>query len=332
MAKYFITGAAGFVGRHLLQKISAKDNELFCLCRPSSRLPSNMGSVYRVEGDLLDIRSYKDALKGTDYLIHLAGLLRTRRKEEYRRVNVEGTAALLEACRETGTSLRRFVHMSSIAAVGPKPEASLLNESDPCFPQSEYGKSKYQAEKVVLSYAKHYPVVILRPTFIYGRGDLRGLQFLQSLRNPSSLAIASRIKTICLCHVSDVAQSCCLALKKNIQNGEIFIVSDPEVSTFETVWQTLIEIVGGILGPTPFRQIHRMSLFPALSFQLNPTLSETVPSQFWACDISKARTILGFSPKMPFPKGALDTMLWYINQGLLSQKEIEQLFYGNKWQ
>jgi dihydroflavonol-4-reductase len=330
MAKYFITGGTGFVGRHLLQKISNDENEINCLCRSEGKLPSDRDSVRWVKGDLLDTPSYKEALEETDYVIHLAGLLSARRREDYDRVNVKGTTALLDACRETGIPLKRFIHMSSIAVMGSNSEGKLLNETDACTPRSEYGKSKYQAEKAVLSYAKYFPVVILRPTFVYGPGDLRGLKFLQSLNNPSSLLLAAPIKTICLLHVADVIKACWLAVQKSIQTGEIFIISNPEISTFEEVWIALDSVLHDILGQRLIPKDQQMPFFRESASKIATEVFRKKRYQYWACDTSKARSILGFRPETPFKKGAFDTILWYIEQGYVGIDDIKKILAGTK--
>jgi len=329
MARYFITGGTGFVGTHLIQKVLSKNNELFCLYRQKNPNFSDTDSIHWIEGDLLDSLTYKDVLKDTDCVFHLAGLLSARRREDYTRVNVDGTASLLEACREVGAHIKRFVHMSSIAASGPSYDGDLLKETHSCTPQSEYGKSKHQAEQVVLHYLKFFPVVILRPTFVYGRGDLRGLKFLQSLNNPVSFLWASHIKTISLCHVSDVVQSCLLSARKDIESGDIFNISDPCISTWKSVWKTLEEIFRDLLGADFPQGASLILSLSELASRFNSTVPKAPRYQFWACDVSKAKEVFGFCPEMPFRKGAYDTIRWYMSKGLLSKKDIKQILEGN---
>jgi nucleoside-diphosphate-sugar epimerase len=328
MAKYFITGGTGFLGSHLVQKARSENNEVFCLSRQNSSQFENSDSVHWIEGDLFDSSTYKDALKDTDCVFHLAGLLSARRKEDFMRVNVDGTASLLKACREAGFPLKRFVYISSIAALGPSYEKEFLKETDRCMPLTEYGKSKELAEQIVLDYKRIIPVVILRPPFIYGRGDLRGLKFLQSLNNPISLLWASNIKTISLCHVSDIIQGCLLSVHKDIESGEIFNISDPDVTTWSHVWEALNDLVNELLGISTKGLFSRMVPFSGMAVSHDSIEQESKRYQFWACDVSKAKEILGFIPEMPFRKGAYDTMSWYLEQGLIGERDLEQILEG----
>jgi nucleoside-diphosphate-sugar epimerase len=325
MTKYFITGATGFVGSYLVRELCGPQNKLYCLTHQRTQSFFGSESIQWIQGDLLDKDSYKDVLKNTDCVFHLAGLLSARRKELYTRINVDGTETLLEACKDVGASIKRFVHMSSIAVLGPNHDGNLLQETDPCTPQSEYGKSKYLAEKVALRYSQSFPVVILRPAFIYGRGDLRGLQFLKSLNNPVALLWISHIKTICLCHVTDIIQSCLLSIEKDIESGDIFIISNPGVCTWGEVWETLEEIFHELFGlEIHSRNEHRS---PLVGKQLFSSFDSSRNDEFlyWACDISKAQEVLEFRPKMTLKKGAYDAIRWYVDNGLFGKEDVEQI-------
>lgn len=325
MAKYFITGGTGFVGRHLLQRLGSGEDEIICLRRSRSQPPLAIDSIKWIEGDILDVSTYADELHEADYVIHLAGLLSSRRKEDYVRVNVEGTKALLETCRRVGTSLKRFVHMSSIAAMGPKHQPCLLSEADACSPQSEYGKSKYQAETVAQTFSEYVPIVILRPAFVYGPGDLRGVRFLQSLNSHSWLVWASQIKSICLSHVIDVVKGSLLSLRKEIKSGETFIIADPGVSSFEEVLRMLADSFNGLLSKGTRVGTQGAPGFSERSSRFGSMPSRVRQYQFWACDTSKARITLGFHPEIPFQRGAYDTINWYIDQGLISLQDLERI-------
>lgn len=328
MTRYFITGATGFVGKHLLHALCGEDNRLLCLTRQDIPDSPKDKSILWVKGDLLDGDSYKGVLSETDCVIHLAGLISARRKEQYRKINVAGTESLLEACRDVGAPIKRFIHMSSIAAQGPNHDGNPLRETDVCSPQSEYGKSKYQAERVAGRYSQFFPVVILRPSFVYGPGDLRGLHFLKSLHCPATLFWASHIRTICLCHVKDVVQSCLLALEREIKSGDIFIISDPEVGTWASVGEILGEIFHDLLGLSPLYQSGHEHVLSGWLFHPPHYSPNEKRNQYWACDVSRAEKVLGFRPMVHLREGAYDTIRWYLKEGFFRDEDLKYLLEG----
>jgi nucleoside-diphosphate-sugar epimerase len=328
MTNYFITGSTGFVGSYLVRELSGPQNKLYCLTHQRKQPNFGSESIQWIQGDLLDKDSYKDVLKNTDCIFHLAGLLSARRKEFYKRVNVDGTETLLEACKDVGAPIKRFIQMSSIAAQGPNHNGNLLRETDTCLPLSEYGKSKYLAEKVALRYTQSFPVVILRPAFIYGRGDLRGLEFLKSLNNPVALLWLSHIKTICLCHVTDIIQSCLLSIKKDIKSGDVFIISNPGVSTWSEVWEVLVEIFDKLYGLEIHSQNEHGSPHAGPKSFSGFNSSRNDKFLYWDCDISKAQNVLDFQPEITLKEGAYDTICWYVENGLFGKKDVGQILEG----
>jgi nucleoside-diphosphate-sugar epimerase len=316
MANCFVTGGSGFVGTHLADRLLREGNRLWCLSRRREGHLVGDKAIAWVEGDLSDASSYRSVLKRSDVVFHLAGLLSARKKEEYITVNVEGTRTLLEACCKHCTALKRFVCMSSIAAMGPRDSEKLLQESDGCNPQTEYGKSKLQAEEVVTRYAHSVPVVILRPSFIYGEKDTRSLAYLRSFFNQSNPVRTSNIRTVSFCYVSDVVQACMLSATSCSDSGDVFIISESGVYALEKIASVL---------QTIFLKLARESLpaerawFEVLPHHLSrPKGSRAIGRpEYWGCDISKARNVLGFNPRVGLRHGAEKTIRWYLKQGLL---------------
>ncbi len=315
MANYFITGASGFIGQHLIKHLLKSNNKLYCLTRSVSQDIPFHKNLNWIKGELADYKKYTDILKDTDYVIHLAGIINTRRPEEYHRVNFEGTKYLLKACLEDGVRLKKFLHMSSIAAVGPKSVNSLLTENDTPLPETEYGKSKYRAERLMFDYAKELPVVILRPSFIYGPGDIRGLKFLNLLSSQNELISFTVIETACLCHVADLVEACQLAIDKSYPSGEIFQISDPTAYTWRQINSILKKIVVEL-----YPKNHENNFIFKRFFTNIPTDGKVYNirkvRKFWGCDIRKAQNILDFNPKHSLSTGARETIKWYRDHNL----------------
>jgi nucleoside-diphosphate-sugar epimerase len=256
-------------------------------------------------------------LKKTEFIFHLAGIITTRRKEEYIQTNVRGTEQLLKACLATRSPRKRFILMSSIAAMGAHYHESLLKESDPCHPRTEYGKSKRQSEVVALRYTRSIPLTLLRPAFIYGRGDKRGLEYLRSVLKGSASIANSIIQTASVCHVSDVVKACLLAMNESIKSGEIFIISDSKVYC----WNELTSLINELMCVLPMKSTTLSSPKAEgtmeATIQISARRKEKRAAQYWGCDISKARQILQFNPSVSLRQGAADTIQWYQEQHLL---------------
>jgi nucleoside-diphosphate-sugar epimerase len=314
MPGIMMTGATGFIGQHLARRLAAAGHELCCLIREGASPPFAKGALRWVVADLRDPATYRDSLRGADYVIHLAGLIDARRADEYRAVNVEATESLLQACLGVGAPRRRLLFMSSIAAMGPSYTGELLSESSACRPETEYGRSKAQAEECCLAHTDTLPIVILRPSFVYGRGDHRGLRMLDSLLGNAPSPWPQGVRTISLCHVSDLVDACVASLQCDLRPGETFIISDPAVYTWDAIRSVLIDVLDHLLpgwkpgGSGPARRSRQFH----------------ARAQGWACNISHAIEGLGFRARMPLAAGARDTIEWYIREGLLAGRQLSQ--------
>jgi nucleoside-diphosphate-sugar epimerase len=153
--KAVVTGANGFVGSHLVEGLLSKGYQVICLVRKTSNLRWLSGlNVEYVYADISEKQSLKNVLKDVDFIFHVAGLTKAKRKEEFFKANYEGTKNLLEACVKDNPQTKRFVYISSQAAVGPGKDDQPLDETAPCNPITDYGKSKLEGEKIVLEYQK----------------------------------------------------------------------------------------------------------------------------------------------------------------------------------
>lgn len=309
MARFFVTGGTGFLGSHLVRELLRSGHRVSCLSRNPPVHDSGELAPTWIEAGLADTEVYLSALRHVDYVVHLAGRLTGRSREDYFSSNVHGTESLVAACREAGAPRKRFLHMSSLAAMGPRRRDGLLSEDSPCRPQSDYGESKHAGERVVLEHADAIPAVILRPTFVYGPGDRQTPVFLRSLLDPSGEPWTGRIGAFSLCHVSDVVRCCIMALKTPSPSGETYVVSHPEVLTWTSL-RLVLEMVFEELIPEA-----RFLLGPLRRLEANgdPGLLE-----YWACHTSKARSQLGFEARKPLSEAAGETIQSLATQGFFS--------------
>ena len=170
--KVLITGANGFIGSHLVEYLSRHDYEISCLIRKTSNLQwLEKSSVEFITGEITDKTSLVHAVTEKDYIFHLASLTKAISPVDYYRVNTEGAKNLLQACAMHNPALKRFVLVSSQAAAGPSPSEKAIDETFPPHPITDYGKSKWEAEKIAREYMEKIPITIIRPPAVYGPRD-----------------------------------------------------------------------------------------------------------------------------------------------------------------
>jgi dihydroflavonol-4-reductase len=235
--KVLITGGTGLLGFEVCKQLSQDTiYDINCLVRKvSTKLPSN---VKQHIGDLLDINSINEALKGVDIVIHAAAMVsfQGKDKKELFETNMEGTSNLVNSCDINKTA--KFIHVSSVAAIG-KPSNVLDSEETVIVDEnfkwqdsplnSLYGKSKYLAElEVWRAHAEGLKVVIVNPSVILGEGawTKSSTQLFNYINKGNKFYTQGSINYI---DVQDVAKSIIYLMKSNIE-GERFILNTGKLS------------------------------------------------------------------------------------------------------
>lgn len=177
-SKILVTGATGLVGSNIIRLLVRNGyNNVYALIRKSSRtelIKDILDVIEIAEGDLSDIVSLDSLLENIDIVIHSAAMVSFRKKDRKSllHVNVEGTANLLNICLEK--KIKRFIHISSIAALGRKESGKMIDENcqwEASDINSDYAISKYLAEmEVWRAFAEGMPVAIINPSNILGAG------------------------------------------------------------------------------------------------------------------------------------------------------------------
>lgn len=319
--KALVTGANGFVGSHLVEALLKRGYEVFCLVRKTSNLSflSGLKIEYRY-GDVTDVEPSRKALEGVDFIFHLAGLTKAKNKEDYFEVNAQGTKNLIQTCLEANPYIKKFIYVSSQAAVGPCKDFFPLNENAKCEPITDYGRSKLQGEKEVLSFKNKLPITIVRPPAVYGPRDKDILFFFQTVNKGIIPLFGFKESYISLIYVKDLARGIILTAENQKSSGQIYFIADEKVYS----WTEAGKIIQGCLGVKALRlRIPKFLLFTFASFSemiarlkaesalINLQKANELSQRFWLCDISKAKNELGFSPKYDLEKGALETIKWY---------------------
>ena len=175
--KVFITGASGLIGSHILKELINNNYEVTAVKRDTSNMalltPETRSKVRWLVGDIFDTQLLYEATKGVDYVIHCAGLISEANINLMYRVNVEGTANIVNCCLEAG--VKKLIHFGSISALGKTKNGELISETTQWKdgPQnSAYGISKMLGEREVWrGIAEGLKAVILSPSVVLGMGN-----------------------------------------------------------------------------------------------------------------------------------------------------------------
>jgi len=234
-----VAGATGFIGRRLCAALETRDAYVRALGRREVDGPWDTF----VRTDLTQGVS-GDALDGVDTVFHLAGkahaLSESRQDEdEYFRINTEGTRKLLEAAR--AARVKRFIFFSSVKAMGEGGD-ECLDDSAACQPETPYGKSKLEAERLVLEGGYVPEPVVLRLNMVYGptrKGNLpRMIEAVRKGRFPPLPETGNKRSMV---HVDDVVQAAMLAAEKPEAAGQTYIVADGTPYSTRQIYEWILE-------------------------------------------------------------------------------------------
>ena len=317
-----VTGASGFLGRHLVDKLLVQECSVRTVSRSHFHSPGSR--VKQIQGDIRDVTLLQSALAGVENVYHAAAVVPgTGNDNEMWDINVIGTRRVAEACVRAG--VRRLVLVSSIA-VYKAPLPDVVSESAPVGGESSYGRSKAAAESVATETCQgRLELVIVRPCQIYGTMDRTGFtrKLLRAVKS-SFLPVAGWWgRSFSLVHVSDVAEGLCFAgERKDVDGAIINLASQTRTSLIElaSIYAKLVQKKRrGAKLPIPESILRAaMSLKSAAS-----NLAKGGPGSPFGVygarsthgsillggpvyDIRKARALLRFSPRVTFEQGLLE--------------------------
>jgi nucleoside-diphosphate-sugar epimerase len=232
-----VTGAGGFLGRHLVDLLVERGERVRILARPAEDVTRlAQASVEICRGDLVDRASLEAAVDGVDRVLHCAARTGPWGPEiAYRAVNVVGTETLLQTAMAAG--VRRFVHVSSIAVHGTDIQGS-ADETAPLRGGADpYSRTKVAGERVLLKLLESgpAPVTIVRPGLIYGPRDSNSFaRFARLIEQGRMPIIGSGHNHVPLIYVRDVARGIVLAGEADHAIGKAYLlVNDDPVTQLE---------------------------------------------------------------------------------------------------
>ncbi|MBR4191169.1 MAG: NAD(P)-dependent oxidoreductase [Prevotella sp.] len=330
--KILITGASGFIGSFIVEEALKKGFDTWAAVRKSSSKEYLKDErINFIELNLSSKAQLIEQLRGHDfdYVVHAAGVTKCLNKQDFHRINTEGTKNLIDAILELQMPLKRFVFVSSLSVFGAIKEQQPydeIRETDIPQPNTEYGRSKLAAEKYLESLGSRVPYIILRPTGVYGPREKDYFMMAKSIKQHSDFAVGYKRQDITFVYVSDVVQAIFLALDKG-ENGRKYFLSDGEVYQSTTFSDLIHEELGRpwwirITAPVWVLRIitfcgEYIGKITGKVTALNNDKFNILRQRNWRCDIQPAIDELGYKPTVKLAEGVRRSIKWYKEQGWL---------------
>jgi nucleoside-diphosphate-sugar epimerase len=313
-APVLVTGANGFLGRHVCEELVARGRPFRMLVRPDAQAVPAGGVVFRTPS-LLDEDVLRAAMNGCRAVIHLAARVHVMRDRaadplmEFRRVNVEATRVLARCAVDADAP--RFVFISSAKVNGESTMGAPFRDSDPPAPADPYGQSKWEAEQVLRHMAVDMglEVVVLRPPLMYGAGVMANfLKLMQLVHRGVPLPLGSIRNRRSFVFVRNVANAAVVATEHPCAAGETFLVSDGLVLSSAELVQALAEALGRRerllpIPPALLRAAGKLARRQAVVGRLLESLE---------VDSGRIGDVLGWRPPYSMEDGFKETAEWFM--------------------
>ena len=317
--KVLITGAGGFIGSHLVDSQLEQGHDVRAVDLHLDLLQHQSANPHleAIHGDITDENLVKKLVESVDIVYHLASahLDVSLSDEHYRRVNVGATLSLLDAAREAG--VKRFVHCSSVGVIGDV-ENPPADETTECNPTNIYERTKLEGEREVLAYSRrtNFPVVVMRPAWVYGPRCPRTAKLMRTISKSRFFFFGDGQNMRHPVYISDAIKGLELCASAEGVNREIFIIAGehavPVAELVDIMSKELsvrhpklhLPITLGLLGgyslEAAFKLIGKQPPFSrrSVDFFLKHN----------AYSIEKAKRMLGYQPQVDLRAGIQKTI------------------------
>ena len=355
--KVVLTGATGFVGGALARRLAAEGVELHALTLPGSDRSRLAGvPVTFHSGDITTPAGLDGLFDGATWVIHAAGMLGRAgvSAATYNRINAEGVGHVLAAVERAWQQGRtaaglRVLHVSSAGVLGPVRQAGMkdeggrmssepplrdssfrlhpssFDESSPLAPSNAYERSKALGEAVAAGFARDgLPLVVARPEFIYGPGDVHVLGLFRAIQRGLFFYIGDGTNTCHPTYVDDMVDGLLACLRRGAPGG-VYHIAGPRPLPFRELAETIAAALG---VPPPRRRVPvPLAWLGAAGLEAaGKLLGRDVPlsrtgvaffSENRRSTYAKAERELGFAPRVELRKGVERTVGWYRQEGVL---------------
>lgn len=321
MKKVLVTGASGFIGSTLVDRLlELGEYEVYAGVRGSSnRKYLQNPNIRFIEVEFSNPEKLKTQFENEkfDCIFHLAGLTKAKRLTDFDRVNFELTKNLVDAI---DANITKLIFLSSFAAHGPGEEVNFTQAkvSDENKPNTAYGRSKLKAENYINENFKG-KYVILRPTGVYGPRETDYFVFFQTIDNHIEPYLGFVPQRLTFVYSKDLVQVCIKAFESEV-SGKTYFVSDGKMyldSEYAAISKQILN-KKTLKLKFPLFIVKWISSFLDMlgraigtQFTLNKDKYSILAARNWDCDIEDLKQDLGYEPEYDLQKGVEETIAWY---------------------
>ncbi|MFZ1289732.1 MAG: NAD-dependent epimerase/dehydratase family protein [Melioribacteraceae bacterium] len=325
-----VTGATGFTGKNLTEYLLKNYKSVRVLVRDKLKLGNllKFPNLEIVEGNIYDESVVNKSMKGIDIVFNVAAIYRTSgiADQVYWDTHVKGTELLLEAALREG--VKKFIHTSTVGVHGDVGKDAPADENSPFNPGDIYQITKLEGEKKVHQFyaEKGLPIVVIRPTAIYGPGDLRLLKLFKIASHKISFVLGNGKIKYHMVYIDDLVQGFILASKVEEAVGKAFIIGGEDAKSLNEILDDIGIAIGKsiqkfYLPAKPFQILGSIAEKIFIPLGINPPIYRRRVDFFTksrSFDISKAKNILKYKPQFDLMDGIKKTAEWYKSNGHLS--------------
>ena len=327
--RVLVTGATGFIGAALAERLAARGDRVRALVRVTSRAGAleRLGAEL-VRGDVRDASTLAAAVDGCDAVVHLAGAVKALRPGDFFLANASGTRNVAEACARAARP-PRLVYVSSLAAAGPAPEGRPRREDDPPAPVSNYGESKLAGERAVRAVSDRLEASIVRPPIVYGPRDH---ELVPQLLRMARMGLVVRVgpeKRYSLVHVADLCDGILAVADRGRRLGPeggqgIYFIDCGLDHSWDEIALAACSAAGRRARVVQVPQLLGVAVVAGASVAAALTRKPSILSfdklkemrqPAWTCTSERARREVGYVPKYPLEPGMADAVAWFRAQG-----------------
>lgn len=319
-----VTGSPGWLGTRLVEVLMKQNKDVRCLVQHGvdSCHVERIGAKV-VWGDIRDKYSLLNVTKNIETVYHCAGVIHPEKVSDFYEINVGGTYNLLEV--SVSSNVKRFIYVSSNSAQGFNDNNNKMTEEQRCNPESRYGKSKLQAERIVNQFNQDFNIetIIVRPTMYYGpRQPIRHTKMMRMIKYGRPPVFGGGRVLRSLTYIDNLVDALILAGASDI-SGETYWIADEKVHTWIDYLDTIAKVMNVDLNPRYLpmwlgktceladKVLQLLHLY-SINLHVAGELTRNI-----VCDISKAKRELNYNPKISLKQGITNAVKWATERGLL---------------